>query len=188
LLQKASVCLIGPGLGEDDWAYALWQEVSKTLLPLVVDASALHFLAQAPCRKDHWILTPHPGEAASLLQKTSQDVQKDRIGAIRALHRTYGGTIVLKGVGSLVCTLESTISLCPFGNPAMASAGMGDILAGIIAGLLAQGLTIKEAALYGVLLHAKAGDAAFHEQGERGILASDLFPYIQKLVNGCTQR
>lgn len=181
LLQRASIVAIGPGLGQSAWARDLLAAVLQTSLPLVVDADALNLLAQEPVSRHQWVLTPHPGEAARLLAVTLEQIQGDRIHAVTALQQRYGGVSVLKGMGSLVCT-PSSISVCDAGNPGMASGGMGDVLTGIIAGLLAQGLSLDNAACVGVYIHAKAGDRAAQE-GERGLLASDLMPYLRTLLN-----
>lgn len=183
LLQRASVVAIGPGLGQSAWAHDMLAAVLQMRLPRVVDADALNLLAQESMQCDHWVLTPHPGEAARLLDMTTKQVQADRLQAAQALQQRYGGVCVLKGAGTLVCTSES-ISICEVGNPGMASGGMGDVLTGIIAGLLAQGLSLVDAACAGVYIHAKAGDRAAQE-GERGLLASDVMPHLRKLVNPC---
>lgn len=192
LLARASVVAIGPGLGQDDWARSVWQTALATRLPLVVDADALNLLSMAPAdddaadtvvrKRDNWILTPHPGEAARLLACNSGHVQADRFSAVRELQNAYGGVIVLKGAGTLVVGENFAISLCAEGNPGMASGGMGDILSGVIAGLTAQGLSLTSAAQLGVYLHALAGDRAAQE-GERGMLASDLLPYLRHFAN-----
>ncbi|MCW9015293.1 MAG: NAD(P)H-hydrate dehydratase, partial [Gammaproteobacteria bacterium] len=129
-----------------------------------------------------WILTPHPGEASRLLDEDVPAIQDDRFTAIEILQQTYGGTIVLKGAGSLVNAGDGVTAVCPYGNPGMAAAGMGDVLSGVIAALLVQGHAPKEAACLGVLIHARAGDMAA-ENGQRGLLASDLFVSIRALVN-----
>ncbi|MHB8747089.1 MAG: NAD(P)H-hydrate dehydratase [Gammaproteobacteria bacterium] len=182
LLARASVLAIGPGLGQAEWGRALLECALNSALPLVVDADALNLLAQQPVRRDNWILTPHPGEAARLLQCSSADINADRYHAVRELAAHYGGVAVLKGVGSLVACATAPVAVCTAGNPGMASGGMGDVLTGVIAGLLAQGLTCFDAARTGVLAHALAGDAAAVD-GERGLLASDLFPWLRRLVN-----
>lgn len=183
LLQRASVVAIGPGLGQSAWAHDMLAAVLQMRLPRVVDADALNLLAQEPMQCDHWVLTPHPGEAARLLDMTTKQVQADRLQAAQALQQRYGGVCVLKGAGTLVCTSES-VAICEAGNPGMASGGMGDVLTGVIAGLLAQGLSLVDAACAGVYIHAKAGDRAAQE-GERGLLASDVMPHLRKLVNPC---
>ena len=182
LLERASVVAVGPGLGQEDWGRVLFDAVLDSGLPLVVDADALNLLARAPIKRDDWVLTPHPGEAGRLLGTTSAAVQADRFAAITALQECFGGTVVLKGSGSLILGPSSIPSICTQGNPGMASGGMGDVLTGVVAGLLAQGLDFTEAAETGVRLHSAAGDKAA-ESGERGMLACDLMPWIRALVN-----
>jgi NAD(P)H-hydrate epimerase len=182
LLKRATVIGIGPGLGQSDWALMLLGRVLETRLPMVVDADALNLLAQDPVRHDHWILTPHPGEAARMLGCTSGEIQNDRFAAVKALQQRYGGVIVLKGSGTLVTDPSAGVSVCSDGNPGMATGGMGDVLTGVIAGLLAQGLSLADAARLGVCVHAAAGDEAA-KAGERGMLATDLMPYLRRLVN-----
>ena len=143
-------------------------------LPLVVDADALNILSQSPQQYDKWILTPHCGEASRMLGQSTQEIQRDRFAIVAALQQSYGGIAVLKGAGTLIAGPVGPISVCSGGNPGMASGGMGDVLTGIIAGLLAQGIVPSEAACLGVCLHAAAGDAAAKAAGERGLLASDL--------------
>jgi NAD(P)H-hydrate epimerase len=182
LLQQASVLVVGPGLGQDAWGQALLASLVESSLPMVLDADALNLLAQEPMRSDKWVLTPHPGEAARMLGVSSGQIQQDRFAAIAKLQANYGGVLVLKGCGSLILDGEGDLSLCSDGNPGMASAGMGDVLSGVIAGLIAQGLSLGEAARIGVCLHAHAGDLAARE-GERGLLASELFSHLRRLVN-----
>lgn len=177
----ATQLIIGPGLGRDDWAEALFDEVKKRPQAMVVDADALNLLALDPTYKDNWILTPHPKEAANLLACSVEQVEADRFTAVNRLQKKFGGVVILKGVGTLICDGKQ-IYLANAGNPGMASGGMGDVLSGIIGGLLAQGLNLIQAAKLAVTLHGLAADLA-SEQGERGLLASDLFLYIRKLVN-----
>lgn len=181
LLQGATVCVLGPGLGERPWAEGLYEAVIAAQLPLVMDASALRILARHPQHDDNWILTPHPGEAANLLSCSASMIQENRWQAVQAIQQRYGGAVVLKGAGTLIGS-ENEVYICADGNPGMASAGMGDILSGVIGGVLAQGVGLFSAAQLGVWLHAKAGDDAAH-QGERGLVASDLLPYLRKQVN-----
>ncbi|MEQ1439584.1 NAD(P)H-hydrate dehydratase [Fontimonas sp. SYSU GA230001] len=180
LLARASVVALGPGLGQDEWARALFAHVLTADPPLVVDADALNLLARLPRRRERWILTPHPGEAARLLGCTTAEVQLDRPGSVAALERRYGGTVVLKGAGSLVGGV--TPRICPYGNPGMACGGMGDVLTGVIAALWAQGHGPQQAAELGVLAHALAGDRAAL-RGERGLLPQDLLAELRGIVN-----
>jgi len=182
LLKQATVIAIGPGLGLSEWALMLFGRVLDTRLPLVVDADALNLLAQEPVRNDRWILTPHPGEAARLLNCSSTEIQHDRFAAVKELQQRYGGVIVLKGSGTLVIDPSGQVAGCSDGNPGMATGGMGDVLTGVIAGLLAQGLAPADAARLGVCVHAAAGDEAA-KAGERGMLATDLMPWLRRLVN-----
>ncbi|SDI68915.1 NAD(P)H-hydrate epimerase [Ferrimonas sediminum] len=175
------VVLCGPGLGSGDWAFHMWRVAQNAERPLVMDADALNILAKNPCRRDDWVLTPHPGEAARLLGVENADVQRDRFKAVRDLQQKYGGVVVLKGPGTLIFDGE-TMLVAPVGNPGLATGGSGDVLSGIIASLLAQGLSLMDAAACGVCLHGEAADIAA-EGGQRGMLASDLMPYIRQLVN-----
>jgi hydroxyethylthiazole kinase-like uncharacterized protein yjeF len=183
LLSKASVLAVGPGLGREEWGRQLFGCILDSSLPLVLDADALYWLAAEPLRRNHWIITPHPGEAARLLDVTVAEVQSDRWQAVRELHKRYGGVVVLKGAGTLMCNGHDPLALSDSGNPGMAAGGMGDVLTGVIAGLLAQGLNPWQAALVGVHLHGCAGDAAAAQEGERGMLAGDLFRPLHQLVN-----
>jgi NAD(P)H-hydrate epimerase len=183
LLDKATVCVIGPGLGESDWAIDLFSAAITSQLPMVIDASALRLLAQNPQVDDNWILTPHPGEAAQLLSCTTELIQKDRYQAAEYIQKKYGGVVVLKGIGTLIQTLEKNTFVCPRGNPGMASAGMGDVLSGIIAGLCAQGYSLSHAAQCGVWAHALAGDTVAKRLGGAGLLASDLLDVLPHILN-----
>ncbi|MFW2373064.1 MAG: NAD(P)H-hydrate dehydratase [Gammaproteobacteria bacterium] len=188
LLHKADVIIIGPGLGRDDWANRLLGQVLETNSPKVIDADALGLLAQVEDVRDHnWVLTPHPGEAARLLDEIAEIIQKERFSACELIQQQYGGTVVLKGAGSLINSSQTPVKVCAYGNPGMASAGMGDVLSGLIGALIAQGLPLAVAAELAVLVHASAGDRAA-ESGQRGLLASDLFDSIRSLLNPeCTQ-
>jgi hydroxyethylthiazole kinase-like uncharacterized protein yjeF len=184
LLAKATTVIIGPGMGRSAWAQKLLYLILKSEKNVVVvDADGLNLLAEKPVKKMNWILTPHPGEAARLLKKSVQDVQSNRVAAVIELQQKYGGVCVLKGAGTLVLAPDSAPVICEAGNPGMASGGMGDVLSGVIGGLLAQGMVLADAAKCGVLVHAMAGDLAAKEGGERGMIATDLMPYLRRLVN-----
>ena len=182
LLEQATCVAVGPGLGTAAWSRALFAAVLDAELPLVADADALNLLACAPRRRDDWILTPHPGEAARLLGCTPAAVQADRLAALAALGRRYGGTVVLKGAGTLVSAAGQPARICPYGNPGMASAGMGDVLTGVVAALRAPGLARDNAAALGVTVHALAGDRAAGA-APRGLLARDLIANLRVCVN-----
>lgn len=182
LLAVAKVVVAGPGLGQGAWAQALWPTLVEAGRVQVLDADGLNWLAENPQPHPARVLTPHPGEAARLLGCTVADVQADRLAAVRTLQRRHGGVVILKGAGSLIAD-ESRVWQCPAGNPGMATPGMGDILAGLIGALLAQDLPLFEAAALGVSLHARAGDVVAAAQGERGLLATDLWPALRMLLN-----
>ncbi|MGH8458750.1 MAG: NAD(P)H-hydrate dehydratase, partial [Nevskiales bacterium] len=183
LLARASVIAIGPGLGQSDWGHVIWDKIKSSSLPMVADADALNLLAQKPFHRDDWVLTPHPGEAARLLGCGSAKIQADRPAAVAALAERYGGVVVLKGAGTLVQVAGEGLHVCDAGNPGMATGGMGDLLCGVIAALRAQGLDAATAARTGVHIHARAGDTAAAQAGERGLLPSDLLSHIRALAN-----
>lgn len=184
LLESADVLALGPGLGQSPWSEQVFQAGCRFGGATVVDADALNLLARgvggAVPSRDNRVLTPHPGEAARLLGCQGSEVQADRFAAARALQQRWGGVIVLKGNGSLVCDGEHLL-LCDYGNPGMASGGMGDVLSGVIAALLAQGLAPVEAAALGTCLHGAAADRAAAD-GQRGLLASDLMTAMRGLL------
>jgi len=183
LLERATVVAVGPGLGQGEWGQGMLEQALRFDGPLVVDADALNLLAQSPQKRERWILTPHPGEAARLLSSANRQVQSDRFAATEALLERFGGVVVLKGAGTIVGAAGTTPRICAHGNPGMASGGMGDVLTGVIAALAAQRLPLPDAAAAGVLLHALAADDAAAAGGERGLLASDLFPYLRRRAN-----
>ena len=184
MLDRATVVAIGPGLGQGAWSHALWDSALRVDKPCVLDADALNLLArESRCLPKSTVLTPHPGEAARLLECDVATIQADRFAAARALAARYSAVVVLKGAGSLIANINGQLALCPFGNPGMASAGMGDVLTGVIAGLLAQGLDAWDAARLGVVAHAIAGDQAAGKC-PRGMIASDLFAHLRNFVNG----
>lgn len=182
LLRRASVLAIGPGLGQDDWAKGLWRQARDSGTPLVVDADALNLLAAAPCPLHDAVLTPHPGEAARLLDCTTRAVQQDRFAAAGALAARFAAVVVLKGAGTIVAAPGLPPAVIGAGNPGMAVGGMGDLLTGVIAALRAQGLPAFEAAAGGALLHGLAGDAAAAD-GARGLLPTDLLAPLRRLCN-----
>lgn len=183
LLSQASVVVIGPGLGQSEWSKLLLEAVLASDLPLVVDADALNLLSKnGHLTRNNWILTPHPGEASRLLQTSTQAIATDRPMHAQQLQQRFGGVAVLKGKGSLIATNEA-IYQCKRGNPGMASGGMGDVLSGIVGGLLAQGFSLDDAACFGVELHASSADIAARQNGERGLLATDLLTPLRTLLN-----
>ncbi|MDR6714173.1 ADP-dependent NAD(P)H-hydrate dehydratase [Pseudomonas hunanensis] len=181
LLERASVLVVGPGLGQAAWGRSLLSAVANAGLAQVWDADALNLLARTPLAlPSASILTPHPGEAARLLGVSTEAVQADRAGAARKLARKYASVCVLKGAGTLVASPDGQLALCGRGHPAMAGAGLGDVLSGVLAALLAQGLDAWSAACLGTWLHACAGER-LGVKG-RGLAASDLLPVIRELL------
>ena len=184
LMARASVIVLGPGLGQSEWSRVMYAEAIDSVLPKVIDADALNILAEVNKPQqfhDQTVITPHPGEAARLLGITNAEVQKDRFYAADELEKRYGAAVVLKGAGTII-TCQGKFNVCQYGNPGMATAGMGDVLSGVIAGLMAQKVKADVAANLGVYLHAKAGDVAA-QSGERGMVAADLFQPLRRLVN-----
>ncbi len=182
LLERSSVVAVGPGLGKSNWGRMLLKCVLESDLPLVVDADALNILAEAPHKHGRWILTPHPGEAARLLGTDIGTVQRDRYACVERIAERFDAVTVLKGAGSLIAAHGEATAVCTAGNPGMAAPGMGDVLTGVIAALVGQGLSLAEAARQGVYVHAAAGDLAAR-QGERGLMARDLMEPLRNLVN-----
>jgi len=194
LIKKASVIVIGPGMGQSSWSEMLFdtafchQDKVK-----VIDADALNFLAKKELQLKNCILTPHAGEAARLLQCTNLEIESNRFTAANNIVKKYQATTVLKGPGSLICQ-DERININRSGSSSMASAGMGDVLSGIIGGLIAQKIKninvqsaeqnkqiIFDMTCLAVFIHGKAAQYA-EKDGINGLLASDLFPYIRHLV------
>lgn len=205
MVEKASVLVIGPGLGQSTWSRQLLRQsvmwAAASHKPLVLDADALNLIAQddgfwsesaSPQQRQSWVITPHPGEAARLLATTTNGVQADRFAAITRLQSTTGTVCLLKGAGSLLAFAQDAdapsgdgvqINLCTEGNPGMASGGMGDVLTGVIAALVAQGLTSADALRCAVCAHGEAADIAAAAIGERGLMATDLLPILTRVLN-----
>ncbi len=202
VLQSATALVAGPGLGQSSWSVAVLREVIQWQcdngLPLVLDADALNLLARArevglpEPLADLTVLTPHPGEAGRLLGCSAAEIQADRFAAARAIQQRWGGVALIKGVGTVICYPEEGASaiagqegigmdVCTEGNPGMATGGMGDVLSGLIAGLLAQRMPLSRATRAAVAIHGESADLAALE-GERGLLASDLMLPIHQLV------
>ena len=187
-LEWCTTVVIGPGLGQDEWANEVF---TKTMShceanhkPMVLDADALNLLSRSSIAYNvsDCLITPHAGEAARLLSISVEEVEADRFTCARQLAERYHATCVLKGAGSIVDT-EKHAWVCQHGNPGMATAGMGDVLTGILGSLLAQGIDKDLACKFGVCVHARAGDLVAEKFGERGMFASDLFQYVRALIN-----
>jgi NAD(P)H-hydrate epimerase len=183
LLTGSDCHAIGPGLGQTDWSRDMFEFSLEHGRPSVIDADGLNLLAQAPEKRADWVLTPHPGEAARLLKCKARDIQQDRLSAAREIVDHYGGVCILKGKDSLVASHTGPAVVCRYGNEALAVAGTGDVLAGLLAGLLAQGMDQRKAAITAVVLHASAADRHAEMHGVIGMLASDLFLPLRQLRN-----
>lgn len=201
LLEKASSIVVGPGLGKNAWGQKLLQLVFASSAPKVVDADALNILAKSTNSITqnsfkNSVFTPHPGEASRLLDEEIAHIQSDRISSTLRLQKRFGATVLLKGSGTVIASSvgeqvpfvkvdRTRLSICPYGNPGMASGGMGDVLSGVIGSLLAQGMPVGDATKLGCALHSKAADIAGQKRGIRGLLATDLIAYLSQLVNDC---
>lgn len=192
-LSRVSALAVGPGLSRSDGAARLVRELCAADLPLLMDADALHALAaagpQAISRRGlPAVLTPHPGELSRLIGISTAEVQDDRIGAARACAVRYNAVVVLKGSRTVVAAPVGPLWINPTGNSAMAAAGMGDVLTGVISAHLARGLTPVAAALLGVYLHGLAGDLARADTGPWGILASEVADRVPAAVRSLGNR
>lgn len=183
LLAKADAIVLGPGLGCDDWAAQMAARVLATELPLVTDADGLGFLPPSAVMNSLRVMTPHPAEAARLLGCTVAEIEQDRLAAARALRERFGMLGVLKGAGSVIF-LPDQLRVCGRGSPALATAGSGDVLAGVIGGLLALGIVPAQALPRAVCWHALAGEVLAEQSGAWGAVATDLFEPIRAIANG----
>jgi NAD(P)H-hydrate epimerase len=182
-LKRANVVAIGPGLSRNPQTVELIHQLSVEIkLPKVIDADGLNALSEKRDLLDQLdsqtILTPHPGEMARLLDCSPQEVESDRIGIAQEFAQKHGLTLVLKGVPTIIASASGEVYINSTGNPGMATAGMGDVLTGAIAGLLAQGLKPVDAAVLGVYLHGLAGDIAAEKIGESGLIAGDVLKML----------
>ncbi|MFV1922264.1 MAG: NAD(P)H-hydrate dehydratase [Methylotenera sp.] len=190
-LQTVDAIVIGPGLGQSAWSEKLLLCALNSGKQLVLDADALNLISQKhpklftleTFRKQQHVLTPHPGEAARLIETSTRDIQADRDKSLTQLHQKWGNHLLLKGSGSLISDSHNRHFLCPYGNPGMASGGMGDVLSGLIGGLIVQNMAPDRALKLAVCLHAKAADIVAETSGQRGLLASDLIPVARTLLN-----
>lgn len=186
--KNAKVILLGPGLGQTEWSHSLFNLFISSFVDgkqnksIVLDADALTLLADSNYFSSQWILTPHPKEAAKLLGCDTATIEENRFHAVKAIAKQYGGICVLKGAGSLISDGENVV-VNSTGNAGMASGGMGDVLSGIIAALILQTENNFVATCLAVYIHGAAGDIIANKQGQRGMLASDLFVPLQRLVN-----
>ena len=182
-LHWADVIAIGPGLGQGEWGKNALRQAENFRKPMVWDADALNLLAINPDKRHNRVLTPHPGEAARLLNVSVAEIESDRLHSAQRLVKRYGGIVVLKGAGTIVASETGEMAIIDAGNAGMASGGMGDVLTGIIAALLGQRLTPYDAACAGCVAHGEAADRLAARHGTRGMLATDLFFTLRRVVN-----
>ncbi len=182
-LEWADVIAIGPGLGQREWGKRALKQVAGSEKPMLWDADALNLLAISAEKRQNRIITPHPGEAARLLNTETSEIESDRLHAAQTLAQRYGGVVVLKGAGTLIASEQGEMAFADVGNAGMASGGMGDLLSGIIASLVGQKLTLFDAACAGCVAHGAAADAVATQRGTRGMLATDLLDLLWQFVN-----
>ena len=182
MTQAADAIVIGPGLGSDGWAKEMLSAVLDQYRAgkLLIDAEGLNLLAAEPIQLNGAVITPHPGEAARLLGSTTQAIQQDRYAAVRAIASRYQCVCVLKGAGTLVSDGKA-VYVCDRGHAGMATAGAGDVLSGVVAGLMAQGLSPLGAACAGIWLHAVAGESAGAVLGN-GLIATDIMKSLPSIL------
>jgi NAD(P)H-hydrate epimerase len=187
LCENKRAVIIGPGIGTYKETQSLVIKLIRTLdLPIILDADGLTSLAAQPktllATKQHLILTPHPGEMARLVQSTAKEIQEDRIGISRNFSQSHHVYLVLKGNRTLIATPKGEVFINPTGNPGLASGGTGDVLTGMIGGLICQGLDILPSLLISVYLHGLAGDEVAQELGEKSLVATDIIKKIPALL------
>ena len=188
-LDFPTVICLGPGLGRDYWSeqmiYKSLENSHKNKTPILIDADGLNLLPEfskkLPLPKKI-VLTPHLGEAARLLNTSVEKVKKNRVSAAKRISNKYNSVVVLKSHETLICK-EDKIYICDKGNPGMATAGMGDVLSGMISGLIAQKLSLFEAACLGVDLHARAGDIYSEKNNQQSLLPTDIIDLFARVIN-----
>jgi NAD(P)H-hydrate epimerase len=187
--ENKRAVIIGPGIGTYKETQSLVLKLIKTLdLPIVLDADGLTALGAQPktllTKKQPFILTPHPGEMARLIGSTSKEVQENRMGVSKNFSQTHHVYLILKGHRTLIATPKGEIFINPTGNPGLASGGTGDVLTGMIGGLICQGVDILPSLQISVYLHGLAGDIVAQESGEKSLVATDLIKKIPSLLQG----
>ncbi|HAF17533.1 MAG TPA: NAD(P)H-hydrate dehydratase, partial [Peptococcaceae bacterium] len=196
VLQRATVAAVGPGLGQEEETADFLEDLLKNLnIPIVLDADALNIIAkrrhllsdQALAKqRRNWVFTPHPGEMARLCDTTIAAVQEDRVGVAAEASRKWGVVLVLKGAHTVIAGPEGPLFINSTGNPGLASGGTGDVLAGLIASFLAQGLDPLQAAVCGPFIHGLAADLIAEKSGEAGMIAGDLLAEISQVIESLT--
>jgi NAD(P)H-hydrate epimerase len=180
-----TVLAIGPGLGHSDAAGKVLEEASRLTLPVVLDADALKSAPQFPAGAVR-VLTPHPGEMARLTGMSTAEVQADRVGTARTFAARHGVIVVLKGQRTLIAYPDGRVCVNPTGTPAMGTGGTGDILTGMIAGMIAQFPEVpRRAVMAAVYLHGLAGEIGAREVGEKSLIATDLLRFLPRAMEAC---
>lgn len=182
LEQQIDTIVIGPGLGRNSWGTSVWNEVKKSKIKKVIDADALYFLSKENMTKEDCILTPHLMEASRLLNIPKIDIQHSPIESLKKLTKKYNAKVVLKGAGSLLADSKENIYCTGLSEPAMASAGFGDVLSGITGGLISQGMDADDALKLAVYLHVFISKKIVKESNKRVLLASDLLVELQRNI------
>ena len=189
-MQKIDTLLFGPGLKNDKWAYNIFQNCLKTanFKNVILDAGVLNFFEdfykKECCKFENLVLTPHPGEAGELLNISAEEVQKDRVSSIKNIAKKDNAHVILKGNGTLIASNDRDgIFICSEGGPELASGGTGDVLAGILSSLIAQGMGILDSCILSVAVHSRAGKIFKQDTGEIGLNASSLISISRDLLN-----
>ncbi|WP_152207709.1 NAD(P)H-hydrate dehydratase [Marinobacter changyiensis] len=183
LIEAADAIVCGPGLGKAAWGQQMLQLVLASGKPLVLDADALNLMAlRVAMKADNHVLTPHPGEAARLLGLTVPEIEADRVAAARHIQRQFGGTVLLKGAGTVVDSGEELPGVLGGSNPGMATGGMGDVLSGVLGGLLVQGLGLPDSTRLAAALHLAAANRAAMSKGYMGLLPTDIIDTLPTIL------
>ena len=185
--EDVKVLLFGPGLDNEKWSIDLFKKVlvNSQFESMILDAGVLNFLREIDLdHKANLILTPHPGEASKLLNKTVEEIQSDRAKSAIEISEKYNAHVILKGYGTVVVPCDQkNIYLCVDGGPELASGGTGDVLAGVVSSFVAQGINLLDSCLLATSVHARAGTIFKKNIGEKGLNASSLIPIIRELIN-----
>lgn len=183
------VIILGPGLGQDKQIAGLVKRFlsEKNLLKAIIDGDGLNLLAKMGkwwerLERGKIILTPHPGEMSRLTNLSIDKIQADRVSVAKNFAKKWNQIVVLKGANTIIGSPDGKVSISPFANPLLATAGTGDVLSGVIAGFVAQGLNSFDAACVGVYIHGLAGDRLKEKIGNAGALASDLLPFLPLII------
>ncbi|WP_171040676.1 NAD(P)H-hydrate dehydratase [Marinobacter alexandrii] len=183
LLESVSVVVCGPGMGQGAWAQQMLEQVLDSGKPKVLDADALNLLSKrVAVPAENQILTPHPGEAARLLGCLVPEVEADRMAAARTLQSIYGGTVLLKGAGTVIASDRETVDIVSGSNPGMATGGMGDVLSGIIGAFYGQLDNARQAAALGASVHLAAANRASVEKGFMGLIPTDVIDILPAVL------